>query len=466
MWLQLQSFVGLILLLVVAWGIGPKERRAGISWRCVGWGVGLQFALAVLILKLPTVRWFFSVAKDLANAMLAHASAGAKMVFGVLADAERLGSVFGPENAGIFALQTIVPVIIFFAALMAVLYHIGLMQRLVGAVARLMVRFMGTSGAETVACVSNVFLGMTEAALFVRPYLAAMTRSEMLCLMTGGMATIAGTVFAVYVGFLQTAMPDIAGHLLTASVMSAPAALAAAKLMLPETETPATLGRVEISRQSPYANVVDALTGGAMEGLKLSASVVAMLIAMVAVVSLANSVLGWPARSHNQRIIAAIETPGSNDVPAPDPADPEAVRTWAAQRGVVATPWRPLSFERIASWAFTPLAWCLGLPASDIPSAARLLGEKTILNEFIAYLDMAQLLERDPGRLTPRGRVIMSYALCGFANLGSVAIMIGGIGALVPTRRRDLAELGLLSLVGGTLAAAMTGCVVGIVTGG
>lgn len=469
MGLRLQSLCGLFALVGVAWLCCPRDRRRAISWRCVGWGLGLQFLAAVLILKLPTVRWVFEAAKNVANALLAHAGEGGRMVFGVLMDNQVLGQTFGPQNSSIFAIQTIIPVIVFIASLTAVLYHLGVMQRIVGAIARVMVRFMGTSGAETLAAVSNVFVGMTEAPLLIRPYLDQMTRSELLTMMIGGMCTIAGTVFAVYVGFLQDALPNIAGHLLTASVLSAPAGLAIAKLMLPETDEPATLGKVALESGRTHANVMDALTGGATEGLKLAANVIAMLIAMVAIVSLCNGLLGWPARVHNQHVLATIARQAGESLevlPAdwPTADDPAGLAELAAEQGVSARPWQPLTFERIASWVFRPLAWCLGVPPQDVAYCSRLLGEKTVLNEFVAYLHLGLALQADPQTLTERGRVLISYALCGFANFGSVAIMIGGIGGLAPSRRRDLAELGLVSLVGGTLAACMTGCVVGLLT--
>ncbi len=452
-----RSLLGLVLLLAVAYAVCPRARRSAVAWRCVGWGVALQFIFAVLILKVPIFRPFFDGCKALVNGLLAHAAEGGRMVFGPLMDVDAAGGV-------IFAIQTLVPVIVFFASVMAVLYQLGLMQRVVGFIARVMMRFMGTSGAETLSAVGNIFVGMTEAPLMIRPYLDRMTRSEILTMMIGGMCTVAGTVMAVYVSMLQTSIPDIAGHLIIASVLSAPAGLAIAKLMLPETEEPETRGRADIAAGRLHSNVIDAVTGGAGEGLKLAGNVIAMLIAMIALISLLNASLSWPARAVNQRALAALADAGVAAEALPEADDAAAIRGLTAAHGIDPPVWRPLTAERIGSWLFTPLAWCLGTPTADVPRAARLLSEKTVLNEFIAYQDMAATLEADPSAITPRGRLILSYALCGFANFGSVAIMIGGIGGLAPARRRDLAELGLHSLLGGTLAACMTACVVGVLS--
>ena len=453
---RLRSLVGLFLLCLVAWCLCPRERRRRLDWRCVGVGVALQFALAAAILKLPWAEAFFRLCAALVDGLLAYATEGAKMVFGVLVDQPRLAQVFGPENQVIFALQQLGPVIIFFAALMAMAYQVGLMQRLVALVARVVVRLMGTSGAETLSCVGNIFLGMVEAPLMIRPYLPRLTRSELFCVMVCGLSNVAGTVLAVYVGLIQDCQAGAAGHLITMSAMSAPAGLVIAKLMLPETEQPETKGHVVVGEERAYANVIDALTGGASEGLAIAANVVAMLIAMVALVALANGLLGYPGRQHNQAILAATHTTHA------EPTDRAAVQAAADRAGLRARAWPAPTIQQLAGYAFRPLAWCLGVPLEDVPKVGELLGVKTVLNEFVAYLQMSQELRADPAALTPRGRLLASYALCSFANFGSVAIMIGGIAALVPGRRRELAELGLLSLVGGTLAACLTACAVGV----
>ncbi|MBI2297633.1 MAG: NupC/NupG family nucleoside CNT transporter [Armatimonadetes bacterium] len=393
-------------------------------------------------------------------ALLEHSAEGARFVFGPLAKPDVLGKALGPENSVIFAFQSLVPTIIFFAALMAVLYQLGIMQRIVRVVAKLVVRVMETSGAETLSAVGNVFLGMVEAPLMIRPYLEKLTRSELFCVMVCGLSNVAGTVLAVYVGFLHDALPDIAGHLITMSVMSAPAGLLVAKLMIPEDGEPETRGTVELLDERPYHNMMDAFTGGATEGLRIGASVVAMLIAMVALVHFANSALGWPARVHNAHLLAQVETvPGAEQLAAGDAAAVQAALDGAGKPGRA---WQPRTFQQAAGWLFRPLAWCLGVPRHDLVPVSQLLGERTVLNEFIAYLDMADMLKKDKDALTERGKILTSYALCAFANFGSVAIMIGGIAAMVPTRRRELAELGIPSLIGGTLAACLTACVVGV----
>lgn len=454
--MRLRSLLGFFLLMAIAFACCPRDKRRWVSWRCLVWGSVLQFLLALVILRTPC-RAFFRLANELVDALLSHATEGAKLVFGVLADPGKLGQAFGPENGFIFALQQIGPVIIFFAALMAIAYQVGLMQRLVGLVARAVVRVMETSGAETMSAVGNVFLGMVEAPLMIRPYLPRLTRSELLCVMVCGLSNVAGTVLALYVSFLKQAVPDVAGHLIAMSVMSAPAGLVIAKLMLPETETPATRGRVELSSERAYSGVLDALAGGAGEGLNVALNVVALLIAMVACVHLANGIIGWPAVQHNQGLLRAAHI----DNPKLDPANAALVQHTLDDNGASGRAWTPPTFQRLAGYGFRPLAWMLGVPYHDIPKVAELLGERTVLNELIAYLDLAATLKADPDALSPRGTLLVVYALCAFANFGSVAIMIGGIAALIPSRRQELAELGLASLVGGTLAACLTACAVG-----
>jgi CNT family concentrative nucleoside transporter len=458
---RLRSFVGLFILCFVSWLFCPRDLRRKIPWKCVVWGTVMQFALAIVILWSPFVNGFFGLCGDLVDGLLAHATEGARLVFGPLVNTDLLAKVFGPENSTIFSLQELGPVIIFFASLMAVGYQIGLMQWVVGLTARAVVKLLDTSGAETLSCVGNIFLGMVEAPLMIRPYLPKLTRSELYCVMVCGLSNVAGTVLAVYVGLLKHAIPDIAGHLITMSVMSAPAGLVISKLMLPETGEPETRGVVVVTHERAYTNVMDAMTGGASEGLNIALNVTAMLIAMVATVHFANAVLGTPAVYHNQHIVdrlakadAALATIDVHNAPA--------VQAAADNLGLRAVAWQPPTFQHLSGYLFRPLAWCLGVPLRDVPKVGELLGEKTVLNEFVAYLDMAKQLDADPNALTERGRVLASYALCSFANFGSVAIMIGGIAALVPSRRKDLAELGLLSLVGGTIAACLTACAAGV----
>ena len=312
---------------------------------------------------------------------------------------------------------TVLPTVIFFASLTAVLFHLGVLQLVVRGMARLMVWVMDTSGSESLSTAANVFVGMNVAPLTIRPYLATMTRSELMAMMTGGMATVAGGTMAAY-----AAMGADAGHLMVASVMSAPAALVVAKIMVPETEESLTKGVVKIDVPRTDSNVLDAACRGAGEGLKLALNIAEMLIAFIALVYLCN----WA--------LSALPAVGGE----------------------------PLSLERILGWLFSPLAWIMGVEWKDAHAVGTLLGEKTVFNEFIAYQHLTTDMK---DTLSPRSVTIATYALCGFANFGSIAVMIGGIGGLAPTRRRDFAQLGFRSLVGGSLAAFMTASVAGMLIG-
>ncbi len=444
------SLFGLITMVAIAYSLSQQRRQ--ISWRLVGWGLGLQITLGLLVLGVPALGFsgplqgLFSGANRLINALLDFSLEGSRFIFGALVDNEELGFIFAFQ---------VLPTIIFMSSLMAVFYHWGVMQRLVSAMAFGMQKLMGTSGAESLAAAANVFVGQTEAPLVVRPYIARMTQSELFTLMVGGMATVAGGVLAAYVGLLRHLIPDIAGHLLTASVMSAPAALVIAKIMLPETEVPETLGKTgraktqreqvneadnsakptlestnpstlkapqnlthkDNDQKSAYRNSIEAAAAGASEGLKLALNVAAMLLAFIALVALVNSGLGQ-------------------------------VGGWVGVE---------LSLQLILGYLFAPLALVMGIPWSEILVAGGYLGEKIVLNEFVAYLNLAQ----NGGHLSERTLVILSYALCGFANFASIAIQIGGIGSLAPERQGDLARFGLRSIVGGSLAAFMTASIAG-----
>jgi CNT family concentrative nucleoside transporter len=399
------SLFGLAIMVAIAW-LCSSNRRA-MPWRTVAWGVGLQFALALVLLKTPIGRAFFGGMSVVAEALTRYVDAGSSFVFGSLI----------PDEFS-FAIQ-VLPIIIFMGSLFAVLYHLGIMQHVVNAMAAVLSRTLRTSGAESLAAVGNVFVGMAESALVVRPYLERMTRSELFSLMTVGMSTVAGSVMFAYVRMLGSG--DYAGHLATASLMSAPAGILIAKIMIPETEVPetATGGRAGIERTS--INVIDAAAQGATAGLRLAAYVGALLIAFVALIALANDGIG---------AVGAL---------------------FGAEN---------LSLQQILGTLLAPLAWVMGVPWEDAPKIGSLLGIKTVLNEFLAYLDLAAMM-RD-GVLAPRSVTIASYALCGFANFGSLAILLGGIGGLAPSRRGEVAELGLRSILSGSLATFMTACVAGI----
>lgn len=420
----MQSFaaiLGIVAFIGMAWAMSTD--RARFPWRTVVGGMALQLVLALVILKTGAGRWIFSVAQEAVNRLLGFSDEGARLVFGPLADRAVLGRAVGPENVPILAI-VVASTIVVVAAVSSLLYHWGVLQRVVAVMAWAMRRLMGTSGSESLAAAANIFMGQTEAPLVVRPFLANMTRSELLSLMTGGMATIAGGVGAVYVSLgVQAGESDMAGHLLTASVMSAPAALLIAKVMVPETEPSETRAGAPLKLEKPCENAIDALCRGAGEGLTLSLNVIAMLVAFVAVVGLANFLFG-------------------------------KVQVWM---GIGA----PVTLQSVVGWVQAPLAWLMGVPWEHCPAVGAVLGERIVLNEFVGYLSLTGLRETLGGRPF----VIASYALCGFANFGSIAIQIGGIGALVPARRADLARLGLRSMVGGLLACYLTAAVAGLVMG-
>ena len=430
---RLRSVLGLIVLMGIAWGLSVDRSR--VPWRVVMWGVGLQIAFAVFILKTPIGAGVFDAAGGVVVALLGFTVDGARFVFGNLVfDTVPVGTgVIGQggfsalpgqvaQTGAAFAFN-VLPTIIFFSALMTVLYHLGVMQLAVRGMAWVMQRTMGTSGAETLSAAGNVFVGQTEAPLLIKPFVGEMTMSELMAVMTGGFATVAGGVLAAYVGILVAYFPDIAGHLIAASVMSAPAALVVAKLMYPEDGTPRSTGSLEIAVDRPDVNVIDAAARGASEGLSLALNVGAMLLAFLALIHMCNGLLGWMG-------------------------------------GLVG--WDALTLELILGRLLAPLAWLMGVPWADAPAVASLMGVKTVLNEFVAYFQLAGTLSGDHG-LQPRSIVIATYALSGFANFGSIAVQIGGIGGIAPNRRHDLAKLGLRAMIGGSLAAFMTATVAGMV---
>ncbi len=399
------SALGLVVLIAIAWALSSDRRR--ISWRIVVWGLAIQFGLGALLLKTFVGRPFFDGMNALARALMSFTDAGARFVFGSLAD------------TGFSFVVNVLPIIIVMGSVFAILYHVGIMQRVVDGLSIALSRTMRTSGAESLAAVANLFLGMTESALIVKPYLERMTRSELFLLMTVGMATVAGSVMLSYVGMLGGG--DYAGHLATASLLSAPAGILIAKVMVPETGRPETFEQSRSAHEQTAVNVIDAAAQGALAGLRLAAYVGALLVAFVALIALAN---------------ASIASIGG----------------WFGVEG--------LSLQKLLGFALAPLAWLLGVPWQDASQVGALLGVKTVLNEFIAYAELADLVAG--GAIAPRSAVIASYALCGFANFGSLAILLGGIGGLAPSRRPEVAVLGIRSIVSGSLATFMTGCVAGL----
>jgi len=404
---------------MVGW-LCSSDRRS-ISWRVVFWGTGLQIVFALLILRTGAGRTIFDFVNRAFAVLIGFQAEGAKFVFGPLAAAPA-----EEGSLGFFFAFQVLPTIVFFSSLMSVLYYLGVMQKVVLLFARIMARTCGTSGAESLSAAANIFVGQTEAPLLIRPYVVNMTQSELLCVMTGGMATVAGGVMAAYVMMLQKHYPDIAGHLLAASVMSAPAALVMAKMLLPEKEKPHTLGRVDIPYRDPGANLVDAAASGASTGLKLALNVGAMLIAFMSLLAMLN----WGVRH-------AFGWFGH----------PE------------------MDFQTLLGLILSPVAWLMGVPWEDCGLVGRLIGEKTVLNEFVAYTHFAEAVNApDATPLSPRAHVIATYALCGFSNFLSIGIQIGGIGGLAPGRKADIARLGLRALLAGSLACFMTAAIAGVLT--
>lgn len=424
--------LGLVFLVGVAFLI--SERRKAINLRPIWIGLFLQFLLAVLILGIPSLgikgplRFAFDVANDGILAVLEHSERGAQFLFGDLAQTNKMGFIFAFQ---------VLPTIIFMASLMAVAYHLGLMQIVVKALAWLMQKTLKISGAESLSTAANIFVGQTEAPLLVRPYVETMTRSELFCIMVGGMANTAGGVLAAYVGLLKDRIPDIAGHLLTMSVMSAPATIVIAKLMIPEQGKPETLEKVPPTGEKIDSNVFEAAARGAGEGLTLALNVAAMLLAFIALISLLDAALGNLGELIGFSQWAAPFLPSQL-------FHGEQVR---------------LSFELILGIAFSPLAFLMGIPWHESLTAGIFLGEKIVLNEFVAYVHLAEM----SSQLSDRTMLILSYALCGFANFSSIAIQIGGIGGMAPNRRGELARLGIRSIIGGSLATFLTATIAGII---
>ncbi len=442
--LELQSFVGILVFLGIAYAFSNNRRE--ISWRIVVSGLAMQLLLALLVIGIPKLgyngplRFLFGAANDAILKLLSFTNKGSEFLFGDLVD---------PEKSGFIIVFQVLPIIIFLSSLMTVLYHMGVMQKIVNLFALVMQKFLKLSGAESLAAAANVFVGQTEAPLIIRPYLKRMTSSELFSLMTGGMATIAGSVMAAYVGLLQNAIPDIGGHLLTASLLSAPAALIIAKIMVPETQRPETLGRIPQEKVLGHANLIDAAASGASDGLKLTANVAAMLLAFVALIAMVDALFIYLGEQAYWFIDFTLNTfanwTGQTEASG-----------WTAFNYKSTLP--ELSLSWILSWVFTPIAFFIGIPVSDLGMAGTMIGKKIVFNEFIAYLDLAKLTDQ----LNPRTSIILSYALCGFANFSSIAIQIGGIGPLVPERRRELAQFGIRSVIGGSLAAFLTACLAGL----
>ena len=399
------GIIGAVVLLAIAYGM--SNNRSAISKRTVLWGLGLQLFFALFILKTPIGQPFFSAVDRIFLKLLSFSDAGSDFLF----KSYGTGVVEGPLMN--FAFR-ILPTIIFFSSLMALLYHFGIMQRLIRWIAVTVQKTMGTSGSETLSVSANIFVGQTESPLMVRPFINQMTMSELMAVMTGGFATVAGGVMAIYVAMLSN-IPGIAGHLMAASIMSAPAALVMAKIIFPETEESETLGDLRIEVERPDDNAMEALSRGATDGVKLAVNVGAMLVAFVAFIAMVNGILGFV----------------------------------------------DLTIQQILGWLFQPLAWTMGAPWSEAGILGQLMGEKIVLTELIAYADLSQLQAENA--ISDRTAIIASYALCGFSNFASIGIQLGGIGGIAPSRRKDLAKIGMKAMIAGALASWLTATLAGII---
>ncbi|GAB6168600.1 NupC/NupG family nucleoside CNT transporter [Clostridium carnis] len=399
------GIIGIIAILGIAFLLSENKKK--INWRLVATGLGLQVVFAILILKIPLGRSIFQGASDVITKLLDFTGEGSKFLFGPLTDTNAIGFIW---------VVKILPTIIFFSALMGVLYYLGIMQIIVKFIAKFICKLLGTSGSETLSAVGNIFLGQTEAPLLVKPFVKDMTRSELMAIMVGGMATVAGGVMAGYV-----AMGVNAGHLLAASIMAAPAGLVLAKILVPEVEESATKDSTNINVENTASNVVEAAANGASEGLGLALNVAAMLLAFIALLALLNAILSFFG-------------------------------------GIFGFP--DLSFQWLLGKLFSPLVFVMGVPTSDISAAGSLLGQKIILNEFVAYSELSNLISLNS--LQPKTVLIMTYALCGFANFSSIAIQIAGIGGLAPEKKGTIANLGFKALIGGALSTCLTATIAGI----
>lgn len=417
--LQFISFAGFLTFAAIAWLC--SSNRDKVRWKTIAWGMGLQLLIGLLVFRLPISQRIFIWLNDAVIALLEVSKSGTAFLFGPLAAAPG-----EPGSIGFILIFQTLPVAIFFSSLTAALYHLRLLQQLVRLFARVFHRTMGISGAESLCGAANIFVGV-ESALVIRPYLDKMTRSELLTVLGTGMATVASTTLGIYVSFLNRSFPQIAGHLLSASILAIPALIVMAKLMIPETEIPETMNKIPPeASEIKSRNLMSAIITGAMDGLKLVAGITALLLAILGLVALVDKLLALSAR-------------------------------WIGLS-------EPLTLVKILGWLFYPLTALLGIAPGDLSEAARLLGERVILTEVVSYQDLANLMAS--GQLSDRTVVILSYALCGFAHVASVAIFIGGTAALAPSRRDDLASLGVRALLAATLATLMTGCVAGIFTDG
>lgn len=428
------GLVGILCLIGIAYLCSNNKKK--IDWRLVGIGFSLQLTFAIFVLVIPGGEAVFNAIGKFFVKVISFTFDGAAFVFGILSSQIQMEQILplSMQNKGLgflFAFQ-VLPTIIFFSSLMSVLYHMGIMQRVVQGMAWIMAKSMRVSGAESLSVAANVFIGQTEAPLVVRPYVSSMTQSELLTLMVGGMATIAGGVLAAYVNILGGTDPAMqvyyAKHLLSASIMAAPATIVIAKILIPETEHSETKGTVELKVEKTTVNVIDAAATGAADGLKLALNVAAMLLAFIALIAMLNYIL-------------------------------EGVGNITGLNNLIG---KPLNMYMILGYLLSPISWIIGVPWRDAVEVGSLIGEKIVINEFISYLDLGTMIKN--GVLSEKAIIISTYALCGFANFSSIAIQIGGIGGIAPDRRKDLARFGIRAVLGGSLATLMTATIAGVLT--
>ncbi|WP_442683491.1 NupC/NupG family nucleoside CNT transporter [Stenotrophomonas sp. JC08] len=416
---------GLAVLLGITWLFSNNKKA--VDWKLVATGIVLQIGFAALVLLVPGGRDVFDWLGKGFVKILNFVNEGSNFIFGSLMDVSTYGFIFAFQ---------VLPTIIFFSALMGVMYHLGVMQAIVRVMAAAITKVMRVSGAETTSVCASVFIGQTEAPLTVRPYIARMTQSELLTMMIGGMAHIAGGVLAAYVGMLgggdPAAQAFYAKHLLAASIMAAPATLVIAKLLVPETGMPLTRGTVKMEVEKTASNIIDAAAAGAGDGLKLALNIGAMLLAFIALIAMVNAPLTWLGE-----VSGLAEAIG-----------------------------KPTSLATVFGYVLAPIAWVIGTPWADATTVGSLIGQKVVINEFVAYMDLSEIIKGNVAgvALSEEGRLIATYALCGFANFSSIAIQIGGIGGLAPERRHDLAKFGLRAVLGGTIATLMTATIAGVLT--
>lgn len=467
--LRLYSFFGILGFLLLA--VAMSTNRRNIRWRTVAVGLGLQALLGLFIHRTIIGEKLFSFLGNGVTTLLGFSAEGTRMLFGSFA-------ANGEMMPALLSMAFVVfPSIIFFSSLMAIFYHLGVMQRVVGVIAYVMRRTMGTSGPESLSAAANIFVGQIEAPLMIRPYVGGMTHSELMAVMTGGFATVAGGVMASYVGFLQPAIPEIAHHLLAASVMAAPGALVIAKIMVPESEDVSLRDDASILEERPSSNVIDAAATGSIDGMNLAMMVGAILLAFVGLVALLNYALALPSFLQHGAALQEVWTGLSRvGIAVPDTlayCDPSLVRLASRGECVIAlaelSPASSsyflapvLSMQNILGVLFWPVGAMSGVPLSEARHLAELYGQKFALNEFLAYLLLLEKVQDPTIQLSSRTIVMASYGLCGFANLSSIAVQIGGIGSIVPERRSELAKIGMRAMIAGSMTSWMCACIAGV----